>query len=83
MAGINSSTTEKAKKKTFKEKFEFEQIQKDLAELEAEKQQLDGKLNSGAGSHPEIMEWSKRIGEVVNAIHEKELRWLTLSELPD
>lgn len=83
LAGINSSTTEKAKKKTFKEKFEFEQIQKDLAELEAEKQQLDSKLNSGAASHTEIMEWSKRIGEVVNAIHEKELRWLTLSELPD
>jgi ATP-binding cassette subfamily F protein uup len=76
-----NTTTEKGRKRTFKEKYEFEQLQKEIASLEKEKQELDLKLASSAGSHDEILLWSTRIGEVISAIDEKELRWLALSEL--
>jgi ATP-binding cassette subfamily F protein uup len=80
---MQASNTQKVRKKSFKEKFEFEQLQAEIIKLEEEKLILDTKLNSGNGNHLEIAEWSKRIGEVITAINEKELRWLTLSELPD
>jgi ATP-binding cassette subfamily F protein uup len=76
-----NTTTEKGRKRTFKEKYEFEQLQKEIAALEKEKQDLDLKLASSEGSHEEILLWSTRIGEVISAIDEKELRWLALSEL--
>jgi ATP-binding cassette subfamily F protein uup len=73
----------KIKKKTFKEKFEFEQLQHVIAALETEKVQLSEQLSSGAGTHAEIAKWSERIGQIVEELNEKELRWLMLSELPD
>ncbi len=79
---INSNQA-KLKKKSFKEKYEFEQLQIEIANLEKEKQDLNEKLAASNGSHEEIMAWSKRIGEVALAIDEKELRWLALSEMPE
>ena len=73
----------KIKKKSFKEKFEFEQLQHVIATLETEKVQLSEQLSSGAGTHAEIAKWSERIGQIVEELNEKELRWLMLSELPD
>ena len=73
----------KIKKKSFKEKFEFEQLQHVIAALETEKVQLSEQLSSGAGTHSEIAKWSERIGQIVEELNEKELRWLMLSELPD
>jgi ATP-binding cassette subfamily F protein uup len=65
------------------EKFEFEQLQHVIATLETEKVQLSEQLSSGAGTHAEIAKWSERIGQIVEELNEKELRWLMLSELPD
>jgi ATP-binding cassette subfamily F protein uup len=79
----NPVNQSKLKKKSFKEKYEFEQLQKEIADLEKEKQDLNEKLVASNGSHDEIMAWSKRIGEVASAIDEKELRWLALSEMPE
>ncbi|HRG59088.1 MAG TPA: ABC-F family ATP-binding cassette domain-containing protein [Bacteroidia bacterium] len=80
---IQTDGNDKVKKKSFKEKFEFENLQKEIEELEKEKIALEEKLNDGIGNHQEILTWSNRIGDLVNLINEKELRWLTLSELPD
>jgi ATP-binding cassette subfamily F protein uup len=73
----------KQKKKTFKEKYEFEQLQSEIANLEKEKNELSQKLASSNGTHDEIIAWSKRIGEVILSIDEKELRWLALSEMAE
>lgn len=73
----------KSRKKSFKEKYEFEQLQKEIATLEKEKEELNAKLASATGTHDDIMQWSKRIGELISSIDEKELRWLALSELPE
>jgi ATP-binding cassette subfamily F protein uup len=45
----------KLKKKSFKEKYEFEQLQNEIAHLEKEKQDLNEKLAASKGSHDEII----------------------------
>jgi ATP-binding cassette subfamily F protein uup len=67
-------------KLSFKEKMEFEQLEKDLPLLEAEKKLLNEKLNSSIG-HEELMKVTERLGEVMRLIDEKTDRWLMLSEL--
>lgn len=80
---VNNNVVNKLRKKSFKEKYEFEQLQSEIANLEKEKVELTDKLAAGGGSHEDILNWSKRIGELVDLIDEKELRWLALSELPE
>ena len=80
---INTDSLSKVRKKSFKEKFEFEQLQKEIADLEVEKSILNQKLAAATGNHEEILKWSSRIGEVISLIDEKELRWLALSEMPE
>lgn len=67
-------------KLTFKEKQEFERLEKEIPELEEEKQTLEEQLSSGNLSPDELMEKSKRIGDILELIDEKTLRWLELSE---
>jgi ABC transport system ATP-binding/permease protein len=52
-----------------------------MAALEEEKKELNEKLNSGAGGNDELIQWSKRYGEVINLLDEKSFRWLELSEM--
>ena len=67
------------KKLSFKEKAEFEQLEKDIAKLEKEKSTLTEQLSSG-GNAEDIVKWSERIGLVIAELDEKSLRWLELSE---
>lgn len=71
-----------AKKKVgFKEKREFEQLEKEIPSLEAEKEQLTAKMGQTGLSFDELNQLSGRIGEITSLLEEKELRWLELSEL--
>lgn len=67
------------KKLSFKEKFEFENLEKEIAQLQQEKKQLDEKL-AQALPYEELQKAAARIGEVLGLIDEKEMRWLELSE---
>lgn len=69
------------RKMTFNEKREFDQLEQDIAALEQEKASLEAALNSGALQADELIEKSNRIGEVIEQIDEKSMRWLELSEL--
>jgi ATP-binding cassette subfamily F protein uup len=69
------------KKLSFKEKFELGQLEKEIVSLEAEKKELNEKLNSGIGTHDELLQWSRRFEEVINILDEKSFRWLELSEM--
>ncbi|GAE14139.1 ATPase components of ABC transporters with duplicated ATPase domains [Bacteroides pyogenes JCM 6292] len=71
------------RKMSFKEKREFEQIEKEIARLETEKAQIEEQLCSGTLSVGELTEKSKRLPEVNELIDEKTMRWLELSELAD
>ena len=70
----------KKKKLTFKEQREFEQLERDLESLAAEKADLEAKLSSGTLPFDQLQTASERIGQLINLIDEKELRWLELSE---
>ena len=70
----------KKKKLTFKEQREFEQLEKDLESLAAEKAELEEKLSSGTLPFDQLQAASERVGQIIEAIDEKEFRWLELSE---
>ena len=69
------------RKMSFKEKREFEQLEKEIAELETEKALIEAQLCSGTLSVDELTEKSKRLPEVNDLIDEKTMRWLKLSEI--
>ena len=66
---------------TFKERKEFEQLEKEIADLEAEKKQLEEALCSGSLSVEELTEKSKRLPMLNDELDEKTMRWLELSEI--
>lgn len=72
---------EQRRKKTYKERCEFEQLEKDIAKLEQEQKEIEEALCSGTLSIDELTEKSKRLPEIKDALEEKEMRWLELSEI--
>ena len=64
-----------------KEKREMEQLEKDIAALEAEKKQIEDALCGGTTSVDEITAMSKRLPLLNNELDEKSMRWLELSEI--
>jgi ATP-binding cassette subfamily F protein uup len=73
-------SVQKGAKLSFKEQKEFEDLEKEMAELEFKKVALIEKLNRGSGDFQLLADWAKEIEEIKNTLEEKELRWLELSE---
>lgn len=69
------------RKLTYKEKIEFEQLENDIAALEAEQAEIEQSLSSGDLSVEEITEKSKRLPVLKDELDEKSMRWLELSEI--
>ena len=69
------------KKLSFKEKQEFEALEKEIPQLEAEKADIEKQLASSTLSSDEIIKASQRFGELGDIIDEKTMRWLELSEI--
>ncbi|MEO7802123.1 MAG: ABC-F family ATP-binding cassette domain-containing protein [Ginsengibacter sp.] len=67
-------------KLSFKEKFEFEQLEKELPNLEKEKSRLQEELNSGQLKYDDLMKTTERITAIMSSLNEKEMRWLELSD---
>ncbi len=76
-----TSVTPAKRKLSYKEQRELEELEKLLPQLENEKSELEEKLSSGTLSHEELSAAAARIGEIINQIEEKEMRWLELSEI--
>lgn len=72
---------EPKKKRSYKEQKEFEALEQEIAGLEAEKAQLEEALGNGALPHDELTQKSARIGQIIESIDKKTMRWLELSEL--
>ncbi len=70
-----------AKKMSFKEKRELELLEKDMATLEAEKKDIDAKLAAGDLPYEKLEPLARRVGEIIQLLDEKGLRWLELSEM--
>ena len=76
-----TSATPSRRKLSYKEQRELEQLEVELPQLESEKTALEERLSSGTLSHEELSAAAARIGEIINQIEEKEMRWLELSEI--
>lgn len=72
---------EQRRKKTYKEKCEFERLEKEIAALEEEQKTIEEALCGGTLSIDELTEKSKRLPLVKDELEEKEMRWLELSEI--
>ena len=69
------------KKMTYKEKMEFEQLEKDIELLEAEQTAIETALCTGDLSVEDITQKSKRLSELKSELDEKSFRWLELCEI--
>ncbi|MFO7829675.1 MAG: ABC-F family ATP-binding cassette domain-containing protein [Bacteroidales bacterium] len=67
-------------KLSFKEKREFEQLEKEIEQLESEKQELEKEISSGKLKSDDLIEKSNRVGEIIQLLDHKSDRWLELSE---
>ena len=72
---------EDKRKVSYKEKYEYGEIEKEITTLEKEKEILEESLLSPTLSVEDIIENSKRLAEVTNLIDEKSFRWMELDEL--
>lgn len=74
------TTTKESRKLTFKEKREFEQLEKDIEKLEAEQKEIEEALTSCTLSVDEITEKSIRLPKLKEELDEMTMRWLELAE---
>jgi ATP-binding cassette subfamily F protein uup len=77
----NANAPVRPQRMSYKERREFEQLEKDIAALEEEKKRIETALCSGTLSVEELTEKSKRLPELNDELDEKSMRWLELSEL--
>ena len=72
---------EKPRRMTFKQRQEFEALDKEIPALEAEKRAIEAQLSGGTMDAAAITAASRRFAELTGLIDEKTMRWLELSEL--
>ncbi len=68
-------------KPSFKQVKEFETLEKEINQLETEKEDISLKMSSGECSNIELIQASQRMSEIMDLIEEKSFRWLELGEL--
>ena len=73
--------TTRRRKLSFIEQKELESLESEIPQLEQEKANLENTLSSGVLSHDELTTAAARIGEIIELLEEKEMRWLELSEI--
>ncbi|NPA44688.1 MAG: ABC-F family ATP-binding cassette domain-containing protein [Chlorobi bacterium] len=71
---------ENPQKLSYKEKVEFEGLEKELEDLANEKKIIEDYLNAGNFEDGLLEKKSKRLSELEDLLDEKEMRWLELSE---
>jgi ATP-binding cassette subfamily F protein uup len=78
---IEVAPEESARKLSYKEKQEFQEIEKALESLNKENTEIVEKLNTGVDDAEQMKKLSLRMTEIAQLIDTKEMRWLELSEL--
>jgi ATP-binding cassette subfamily F protein uup len=77
---IEKPAEDQKRKLTYKEKQEYERLQQEIDQLEKKKEEFTGLLAAGSVDHHQLLEWSEQIRHIADAIDNKTLRWLELSE---
>ncbi len=68
-------------KPSYKQKQEYELLEKEISELENEKEKIFDQMNTGNAEVSKLTQWSERIGEIMKMVDEKTNRWIELSEI--
>ena len=63
-----------------KERKEFETLDAEIPQLEAEKAELEMQMSSGLLSNDDLLAKSERFTRLMDELDEKTMRWLELSE---
>ncbi|MBL6873616.1 MAG: ABC-F family ATP-binding cassette domain-containing protein [Flavobacteriales bacterium] len=71
----------KTNKVSYKDKFEYEQLEKDIEILEKQKQELENELQKEGLTFDDINTKSEELGKIIQTLDDKTLRWLELDEL--
>jgi ATP-binding cassette subfamily F protein uup len=70
------------RKASYQEKKEYEQLEQQLAQLEARKTELTEVMNAGTTTdHAQLTAWASELEGINQELEEKEMRWLELAEL--
>jgi ABC transport system ATP-binding/permease protein len=77
---IGNIKTDVKRKLSFKEKAEFEQLEKDLEQLEKEKAIQTEMLSNTDSTNEHIMQAGNRLSDIVKEIENKTERWMELAE---
>lgn len=77
----NRNRNQEKKKLSYKEKLEYERLEKEISQLEAEQRDIERKLCSGELPIDKITEYSIRLPILKEELDEKSMRWLELSEI--
>ncbi len=78
---VKPTNMARQRKLTYKEKMEFERLEKEIEALEAEKAMIESALCGSEMSVEKITEMSKRLPLLIEELDEKSMRWLELSEI--
>jgi ATP-binding cassette subfamily F protein uup len=78
---IPVAIAEVKKKMSFKEKHEFEKLEKEMPALEKEKDKLTVSLSDQSLNYDQITALADSLTKVTQSLEEMELRWLELSEM--
>jgi ATP-binding cassette subfamily F protein uup len=76
----DSKQDEQKTKLTFKEKFEYDQLEKEIPQLEIEKAQLEKQLADAGTDHEALLKVTDKLGKIVQELDAKSMRWLELGE---
>jgi ABC transport system ATP-binding/permease protein len=69
------------RKASFKEKQEYEKLQKEIGDLETKKAEITNQLNAGTTDHQQLQKLSSEIQKINEALEEKTFRWMELAEI--
>jgi ATP-binding cassette subfamily F protein uup len=80
IATVSVAKKEKKSGMSFREKRELEALTAEIEIIESEKRQIENEMSHGNMTPDDLYSKSKRHGELVNMLNDKEMRWLELSE---
>ena len=82
-SSLGGNEGSRSRKKSFKERREFAEVEQCIASLEEEKAAIEAALCTGTLAADELTEKSIRLSAINEELDEKTMRWLELSEIPD
>ncbi len=78
---VKTKESERPKKASFKEKFEYEELDKEIAILEAKKKELESLVQDSGNDYEKLQKYSQDLSLLIETLDEKSMRWLELDEL--